>query len=183
VSAFELARGDDIPARISGDHPAGESAALDWPIAFVRTDGPGPIGVVRNEVRIYDTDASGLIFYGSTTRFFSDAQMVLFRHLGYRPDFEEGSSTVVRSSQFELRAPLHMGDVFESEAWVSTVGRTSIATGHRVTCQDRVCLVGTTTFVHVSIHTMRPSPLPAELAAVTPLGNDRFDAPAGGHRP
>lgn len=165
--------GSELPqgSRAVGTEPS------PCPTAFIRVDGPGPIGVVRNEVRIYDTDASGLIFYGTATRFFSDAQMVLFRHLGYRPDFEEGSSTVVRGSQFELRSPLHMGDVFESEAWVARVGTTSIVCGHRVVSGGRVCIVGTTTFVHVSIHTMQSSRLPDVLADAVPLGTVRFDEP------
>lgn len=153
-----------------------EPEPLAVPVAFVRTDGPGPVAVVRNEVRIYDTDASGLIFYGAATRFFHDPQMALFRHLGYRPDFVEGSSTVVRGCAFELRSPLHMGDVFESEAWVAEVGRTSIVCGHRVVSGGRTCLTGTTSFVHVSIHTMKPSPLPEVLASVVPLGRTPFEA-------
>lgn len=140
------------------------------PATFVRLDGPGPVAVARNEVRIYDTDASGLIYYGATTRFFHDAQMCLFRHLGYRPDFVEGSSTVVRSSAFELHAPLHMGDVYESEAWVAEVGRTSITVGHRVVSGGVTRITGHTGFVHVSIHTMKPAPLPTVLAEAVPLG-------------
>lgn len=146
-----------------------ESAGGTCPAAFVRLDGPSPIAVVRNEIHIYDTDASGLIYYGASTRFFHDAQMVLFRHLGYRPDFVEGSSTVVRSASFELHSPLRMGDVYESEAWVAEVGRTSIRVGHRVVSGGRVCLTGTTGFVHVSIHTMQAAPLPDVLATATPV--------------
>lgn len=151
-------------------------ADLPHPVAFVRTGPQGPVAVVRNEVRIYDTDASTLIFYGATTRFFHDAQMTLFRHLGYRPAMldGEGSSTVVRASSFELRAPLRMGDVFDSEAWVAERGRTSIVCGHRVISQGRVCLFGTTSFVNVDLRTMVPAPLPPELQAVVPQGLEAF---------
>lgn len=154
----------------SGSSTLEEPLDRTCPAAFVRTDGPAPVAVVRDEIHIYDTDASGLIYYGATTRFFHDAQMTLFRHLGYRPDFTEGSSTVVRSAAFELRSPLHMTDVYESEAWVAEVGRTSILVGHRVTCDGRLCITGTTGFVHVNIHTMRAVPLPEVLASAEPLG-------------
>lgn len=140
------------------------------PASFVRLDGLGPVAVVRDEIRIYDTDASGLIYYGAATRFFHDAQLRLFRHLGYRPNFVEGSSTVVRSSAFELHAPLHMGDVYESEAWIAEVGRTSIVVGHRVVSTGVTRITGTTGFVHVSLQTMRTSPLPEVLAGATALG-------------
>jgi len=153
-----------------------ESTALPYPEAFIRPGPHGPVAVVRNEIRIYDTDASGLIFYGSTTRFFHDAQMTLFRHLGYRPSMSDGAgtSTVVRASAFELRAPLHMGDVFDSEAWVASRGRTSIVCGHRVVSSGRVCLFGTTSFVNVDLRTMVPAPLPPELALTAPQGLDDF---------
>jgi acyl-CoA thioesterase FadM len=165
----------DVTAHVAAAGPIGpgsptvEPPADACPAAFVRQDGPGPIAVVRDEIHIYDTDASGLIYYGTATRFFHDAQLVLFRHLGYRPDFVEGSSTVVRSASFELHSPLRMGDVYESEAWVAEVGRTSIRVGHRVVSGGRVCLTGTTGFVHVSIHTMQVAPLPAVLASAAPV--------------
>jgi acyl-CoA thioester hydrolase len=138
-------------------------------------DESGPVAVVRDEVMIYDTDASGLIFFGSAARFFTRAHVVLFRQLGHRPDFAAGFATVVRGSTIELRAPLRMGDAFDSEAWVARVGRTSVTTGHRVIAHGTTCVVGTITFVHVDLATMRPSPLPEVLARCVPLGTE----PAG----
>ncbi len=127
-------------------------------------------------VEIYDTDASGLIFYGAPTRWFADAEQQLYDTLGIRwPLMEseggeaaaaEGPSAPTRSFEIHLDGPLRFRERYVHEVWVSHVGRTSFTFGHRISVDGDVRIRGTVRRVFVVVApdgTMEPADVPAHL--------------------
>lgn len=125
-----------------------------------------PSVVLNDRVELYDTDASGLIFYGAATRWATAAQFRLFQSLGHKVDFAAGTTTPVRAAAFEYLGPLHLGDEISLTAWIDEVGRTSLTVVIEVrTAGDGVLRVrAKLSHVHVRLADMAPIAVPAHLA-------------------
>ena len=133
-------------------------------------------------VEIYDTDASGLIFYGAPTRWFADAEQELYDALGIRwPLMEsegggaaatEGPSAPTRAYEVHLDGPLRFRERYVHEVWVSRVGRTSFSFAHRISVDGAVRLRASVHRVYVLVGpggAMAPAEVPASLRdAVVP---------------
>jgi YbgC/YbaW family acyl-CoA thioester hydrolase len=126
-----------------------------------------PSVVLHDRVELYDTDASGLIFYGAATRWATAAQFRLFQSLGHRVDFAAGTTTPVRAAAFEYLGPLHLGDEISLTAWIDEVGRTSLTVVIEVrTSGDGTLRVrAKLSHVHVRLADMTPISVPAHLAS------------------
>lgn len=131
----------------------------------VRDDEGRLVVRLRDTVRLYDTDASGLIFFGALTRWMTDAHSELFAALGHRIGFGTGYGMPVRAAELEYLGPLAQHDRIEVVSWVDRVGRTSVRIVCEVRCGGEVRARGATTHVNVSLSDMQPVELPPAIVA------------------
>jgi acyl-CoA thioesterase FadM len=101
----------------------------------------------RGRVEIFDTDASGLLFYGAPTRWFCTAETDFVRHFGLGEDVGQAMSTggafaPTRSVEIGLERPMRFLDDFEHHLWVSAVGTSSYAISHAICVRGDVCVRG-----------------------------------------
>ncbi|NCT92622.1 acyl-CoA thioesterase [Cellulomonas sp. APG4] len=121
----------------------------------------GPAGrghVERVRVEFVDTDAGGRIHHTAALRWAERAEHGLLRAVGWA----DLTSFPRRRVEVEFLAPLRFGDVVEVEISATAVGRTSVTWAWRVLRDGHVCVVGSTTCVHVGDDD-RPRPVPAGL--------------------
>ena len=111
----------------------------------------------QGTVQIYDTDASGLIFFAAPLRWFAEGEeeyMVRFgllERLGHARAFEEaGPMAPTRAYDVALDRPLRFRDRFEQRTWVSRVGSSSYAVSHLILVEGQPCVRGTVHRVLVS---------------------------------
>ncbi|HVX19772.1 MAG TPA: acyl-CoA thioesterase [Acidimicrobiales bacterium] len=90
-------------------------------------------------VQIYDTDASGLIFFAAPLRWFAEGEeefmgrFGLLEALGHRQAFAAaGPMAPTRAYDVSLDRPLRFRDQFEQRTWISKVGATSYAVSHLI---------------------------------------------------
>lgn len=112
-------------------------------------------------VEIYDTDASGLIFYGAPTQWFAVAEQELYDALAIRwpmGDSEhgvatkhEGASAPTRSYEIHLDGPLRFRERFVHDVWISAVGRTSFSMSHEISVDGEVRVRGVVRRVYVDV--------------------------------
>ena len=112
-------------------------------------------------VEIYDTDASGLIFYGAPTHWFAVAEQELYDALDIRwpmGDSEqgvatrhEGASAPTRSYEIHLDGPLRFRERFVHDVWISAVGRTSFSMSHEISVDGDVRVRGVVRRVYVEV--------------------------------
>ncbi len=109
-----------------------------------------------NTVRMYDTDAAGILYFGAQFRFAHDAFEALMAIEGFtfQQLFEqEPFIFVIVHAESDYKYTLHVGDVIEAETEVANIGATSFAISYRFfkeTLEGRV-LAGTSKTVHVCI--------------------------------
>lgn len=109
---------------------------------------------VAGRVEIYDTDASGLIFYGAPIRWFCAAETEFVRRFGLAEDVgqsmaADGPFAPTRSVEIELLKAMRFLDEFDHHVWVSAVGRTSYSMSHAVRVGGEVCVRGVVRRVRV----------------------------------
>ena len=129
----------------------------------------------RGRVQIYDTDASGLIFYGAPARWFADAEQEFFEALGLRMPLMEtefgetsqvltGPSAPTRSFDVQIDSPLRFLQVFDHDVWISRVGKTSFSISHRISVGGETKVRGSVNRVYVEVDSegkMIPAAVPA----------------------
>lgn len=87
---------------------------------------------VRVAVRLAETDAQGVVYYGSYLTYFEVARVALLRQAGL-PLQGPGGQLFVARVTCTYRAPARFGDELELAAWVARVGRSSLGLGHAIT--------------------------------------------------
>src|SRR6056297_3588636 len=90
---------------------------------------------------MYDTDASGLIFFGAPTR------------------LETGSAAVVRAASFAYERPMRLGDTFVHRAGVSRAGLTSFDVSHEISVRGVVTVRAVVTHVSTDLATGEAVPI------------------------
>ena len=129
----------------------------------------------RGRVQIYDTDASGLIFYGAPARWFADGEQEFFEALGLRMPLMEsefgeasqdltGPSAPTRSFDVHIDSPLRFLQVFDHDVWISRVGNTSFSISHRISVGGETKVRGSVNRVYVEVDdggNMIPATVPA----------------------
>jgi|GEM_PF-6756489 len=108
-------------------------------------------------VQIYDTDASGLIFFAAPLRWFAEGEeefmtrFGLLEVLGHRRDFADaGPMAPTRAYEVSLDRPLRFRDCFEQRTWISEVGTTSYAISHLIAVDGEPRVQGTVRRVTVA---------------------------------
>jgi len=145
------------------------------------SSGGAPVLVVRDRIRLADTDSSGRIYYGAVAPWLTRAQQELWIALGFHPvGLVPNPMLPVVHAEFDYRGPLVLGDAYELRCWVEVAGTTSVTMGFSVD----LCRAGTggsggggtatmvtarTTHVHLG-DDGRPSPLPVALVEAARTG-------------
>ena len=109
-------------------------------------------------IRLHDTDAAGVLFYGHLFRHAHDAYEAFMEQLGYPLHELIGSGAApaiplpISSAQAQYRRPLRQGDAVRIELRVAEVRRRSFALDYRfLDDQGRHCATART--VHCLVHT------------------------------
>jgi len=151
----------------------------EWCSVRLEHDPPSggvPVLVVRDRIRLADTDSSGRIYYGAVAPWLTRAQQELWIALGFHPvGLVPNPMLPVVHAEFDYRGPLVLGDAYELRCWVEKAGTTSVTMGFSVDLHrgsgsaaghagDGTMVTARTTHVHLG-DDGRPSPLPAALVA------------------
>lgn len=154
--------------------------------------GPPPAGVcggvsepvrVRLRVRMAETDALGIVYYGSFMTYLELARVELFRRAGLAPGGPDGAPVIAHVS-CTYHAPARFDDVLEVEARPVRVGRTSFGLRHRIRRPADGALVAEAEDAVVYVDRQgRPQPLPPRLRELLLALHDPGWADGDGPRP
>lgn len=141
--------------------PALPHEGNSWAWCRVEFDEAAATVVVRERIRLADTDSSGRIYYGTVTEWFNRAQAELWFALGFRQaGLLPTPMMPVVNANITYRAALLLGDEYTLRAWIEAAGRTSLTVGFEVTKAGQVCVEATMTHVHLDPGTLEPASLP-----------------------
>lgn len=114
----------------------------------------------RIRARYCETDAAGVIYYGSFMQYFEVGKMEMFRELGLPYDRE----IPIVETKCRYPAPCHFDELLEIRTWFDDIGTRSFRVRsevYRVEEDDRLVLVGEGYTAHVFVdENRRPAPLP-----------------------
>lgn len=128
--------------------------------------GPVPAIVVADRVRLYDTDSSGLIYYGAVAPWLTRTQSEFWLALGFRAQTRLPHPMMpVVNATISYHAALALGDPYEIRAHIAEAGRTSVTLAFEITRAETRCVSARMTHVHLDAATGRPSPLPEPFVA------------------
>ncbi|PKM45912.1 MAG: tol-pal system-associated acyl-CoA thioesterase [Gammaproteobacteria bacterium HGW-Gammaproteobacteria-1] len=121
-------------------------------------------------VRVYyeDTDSGGLVYYANYLKFMERARSEWLRSLGFEQDALIRDAAVifaVRSVQVEYLRPARFNDALTVSAAVVQSGGASITFAQEVRRGDEVLCSGTVKIASLDAVTLRPKPVPAQIAA------------------
>ncbi len=128
--------------------------------------GDVPTVVVRERVRLGDTDSSGLIYYGAVTSWLTRAQSELWLALGFRQEGLQPSPMMpVVDAHLRYHGPLALGDAYELRAWIDEAGTTSLTIAFEIGLDGLAKVGARMTHVHLDAVTGRPCALPAAMVS------------------
>ena len=109
-----------------------------------------------------DTDAQGVVYYGSYLPYFDRAQVEYHRHLGMLKTESRNHEFVMRAISLDYRAPARFDDLLEVFVRTSRIGRTSVTYEHAAYRVDDDLLLVTAQqiLVLVEVAGRRPAPVP-----------------------
>jgi len=123
--------------------------------------------IYQTKIKLHETDAAGLLFFGNQFKIIHDAYEGLLEQIGFGfPDMirEKKVFLPIVHSEADFKLPLFVGDLIEVQVIVEKVGKTSFTLSYRLldTSQN---IVGTAQTVHVTINSAehKKTPLPSEL--------------------
>jgi YbgC/YbaW family acyl-CoA thioester hydrolase len=129
-------------------------------------------------VKIYDTDASGALFFIAQFRLVHDACEAFLATTGLFVQGKLVPQLPIVHAEADYAAPLRWGDQIVVEIEPGKIGKTSFGLRYRLVKSDGT-VAGTVSTVHVAIsgRTCRPVRIPAKLrAALTAAGAPRRKA-------
>lgn len=121
-------------------------------------------------VRVYyeDTDAGGIVFYANYLKFFERARTEWLRALGIEQQVLLDTSHVafvVKHAALDYHAPARLDDQIEIRTSVAKLGRASIEFSQQAWRGEQLLNSALVKVACVDNTTMRPRPLPEQLAA------------------
>jgi len=106
-------------------------------------------------VRLHDTDAAGILYFGSQFRMAHETfeAWIESKGAGIRHFFTADTDFIlpIVHAEADYKAPVVLGDKLTVEGSVSRIGDTSFTTRYRFIQEDRQ-EVGTATLVHVAVN-------------------------------
>ena len=130
--------------------------------------------ITRTRARYCETDAAGVVYYGSFMQYFEVGKMEMYRELG----LSYNRHIPIVETHCGYPAPTFFDDLLEIRTWFDDVGRSSFkirSEVYRVEAEENLVLVGEgyTTHVHVDDN-RKASPFPKHYeAAFREVGIDR----------
>jgi acyl-CoA thioester hydrolase len=120
-------------------------------------------------VEIADTDLGGVVYYGNYPRFLDRAVLAFRRHLGIPLMGTDEHMFMVRRLELDYRSPARFDDLLEVHLRVVKVGRASHVLEGRIDVLEddspRHVMDAQVVLAGVRTDTIRPNPLPEEIAA------------------
>lgn len=127
------------------------------------------VGRIRLRVIFGDTDAAGIVYYGTFARYFEAGRAELLREHGcsFRSVFERGMNMPVVEMKVRYLVPVRYDDLVDVVTWVSALRGASLTLAQRLEVEGRV-----TTLAEVRLACTgaegRPVRLPPELDVLRP---------------
>jgi acyl-CoA thioesterase FadM len=120
-------------------------------------------------ITLFDTDASGLLFYGSLFRLTQSCFEAFLRHKDLPiAGWINGSlpALPVRRLEAEYRSPLRVGAAIEVVITDISIGTSSLTVTYSVidTASGTTCATACITHVAVDLEEMKTSPIPPDIA-------------------
>jgi len=103
-------------------------------------------------VRMYDTDAAGILYFGNQFRFAHDAFETLMHQEGltFQDMFErQPFMFVIVHAESDYFKSLHVGDEIQVHTWIDHIGTTSFKVAYEIFSSEQ--RMGTASTVHVCI--------------------------------
>jgi acyl-CoA thioester hydrolase len=117
-------------------------------------------------VRTYDIDFAGVVSNIVYIRWLEDLRLKLLdEHLPLEEQVKRGCVPVVASTRIEYRRPIRLFDQPIGRMWMSEVGRVRWTLHAEVLLDGRPAAAAVQTGAFVSLVSLRPVAIPAELAA------------------
>ena len=121
----------------------------------------------KTTVKMHDTDAAGILFFGNQFKWIHDAYEILLERIGF------GFATILRNTDFfipivhaesDYKSPLFVGDKIVITVKVGRIGRSSFTFIYEIH-DARKKLVGSAKTIHVATdkNTRKTIPLPPKL--------------------
>lgn len=123
--------------------------------------------VYRRKVRYSDSDAQGIVFNANYLVYFDDAITDFFDALDFDLHGPAGVDIVLAHIELDFHAPARIGHRLATGARVARIGTTSLTVELKTWDEDSGAAVVTGRQIQVVVdrETLRPVPVPAELAA------------------
>jgi acyl-CoA thioester hydrolase len=118
----------------------------------------------RLRVRLAETDAKGVVYYGQYFVYFDVARLELFRKLSLKPEelISRSMKFAVAEASCSYHSSARFDDLLEMNVRVERIGRTSITFLHRVKSVKDGANIASGRVVDVLIDSRgKPIPLPA----------------------
>jgi 1,4-dihydroxy-2-naphthoyl-CoA hydrolase len=121
-------------------------------------------------VRVYDTDAAGILYFANQFRFVQEGFEAFFEHLGHPiPEMVASSPYIAPTvhAETDYYRSLKAGDEIVVEVTVVAIGRTSMTLGYRMVGENNGVLYGRAEMVYVFIErdTRQKRPIPTAIRA------------------
>ncbi|SCA64286.1 Uncharacterized protein SCG7086_DL_00040 [Chlamydiales bacterium SCGC AG-110-P3] len=119
--------------------------------------------VTQNRVRMYDTDAAGILYFAQQFRFMQDAWEQLMDIMGFSLQYliDESHWTMVMvhcEADYKMRLGVH--DALTVHSNTGHIGETSFSIAHRIYRKEELIGTGKTVQVVLSKGTMSKIPVP-----------------------
>jgi|GEM_PF-88122 len=141
----------------------------------------GPPFVTQVRVRYADTDAEGVVYYGSYLVYFEVARVELLRELGcpIGEARDRGLVFPAVSATCDYRRPGRVDDLLDVRLWLGRVGRASFDFAYQVCRDGEVLADGTTRHAAVDVDSGRAVALPDWFVELWSRAGERFGSTTG----
>ncbi|NLF19126.1 MAG: acyl-CoA thioesterase [Lentisphaerae bacterium] len=126
-----------------------------------------PVACVHYRVPYADTDQMRVVYYANYLVYFERARNELLRVIGfpYRDIEARGYALPVLHAQIDYKGAARYDDDLEIRAWVGWVKPVRLRVDCTVSCGGVVLAEGHTVHAFVTLATLKPTRVPADIAA------------------
>lgn len=122
-------------------------------------------------IRIYyeDTDAGGIVYYANYLKYAERARTEFLRHLGINQQEmlkNQECGFVVRNCNINYKSPARLDDALNITCKVTELKGASLKMEQKLYREDTIICEIEITLVFLSLATMRPSKIPAEIGSL-----------------
>lgn len=122
-------------------------------------------------IRVYyeDTDAGGIVYYANYLKFAERARTEYLRHIGFSQDEllkNQGVGFVVRECHVRYKTPAKLDDALNITCKVTEIKGASLKMEQKLYRGETILAEVEVSLVFLSIQTMRPTKIPAEITSI-----------------